>query len=250
MDAARRAMEAAQRGSRTNGPMPGQARGPQLEPALGRLWDEMRGLLHDHTDLDALRQRLAEGVTTVYAGFDPTADSLHIGNLVPLLVLRRFQDAGHRPIVLAGGATGMIGDPSGRSDERSLLDDATLDAHLAHAAEIHADRSALVDGATRITFAELARRASECAAAFNRLGVRRGDVVTIILPNWWEAVVAVQATLKLGAVVNPVVPIYRGLEIGFILNQARPSLVVVPHRFRNLSREECEIVSASSPPTF
>jgi tyrosyl-tRNA synthetase len=90
-----------------------------------------RGLLHDHTDLDALRERLAQGVTTVYAGFDPTADSLHIGNLVPLLVLRRFQDAGHRPIALAGGATGMIGDPSGRSDERSLLDDATLDAHLA-----------------------------------------------------------------------------------------------------------------------
>jgi tyrosyl-tRNA synthetase len=90
-----------------------------------------RGLLHDHTDLDALRERLAAGVTTVYAGFDPTADSLHIGNLVPLLVLRRFQDAGHRPIVLAGGATGMIGDPSGRSDERNLLDDTTLDAHLA-----------------------------------------------------------------------------------------------------------------------
>ena len=90
-----------------------------------------RGLVHDHTDLDALRERLAAGVTTVYAGFDPTADSLHIGNLVPLLVLRRFQDAGHRPIVLAGGATGMIGDPSGRSDERTLLDDDTLDAHLA-----------------------------------------------------------------------------------------------------------------------
>ncbi|MGZ4694642.1 MAG: tyrosine--tRNA ligase, partial [Acidimicrobiales bacterium] len=90
-----------------------------------------RGLIHDHTDLDALRERLAQGVTTVYAGFDPTAESLHIGNLVPLLVLRRFQDAGHRPIALAGGATGMIGDPSGRSDERALLDDATLDAHLA-----------------------------------------------------------------------------------------------------------------------
>ena len=90
-----------------------------------------RGLIHDHTDLDALRTRLASGVTTLYAGFDPTADSLHIGNLVPLLVLRRFQDAGHRPIALAGGATGMIGDPSGRSDERSLLDDATLDEHLA-----------------------------------------------------------------------------------------------------------------------
>ena len=90
-----------------------------------------RGLIHDHTDLDALRDRLAAGPTTLYAGFDPTADSLHVGNLVPLLVLRRFQDAGHRPIALAGGATGMIGDPSGRSDERNLLDDATLDANLA-----------------------------------------------------------------------------------------------------------------------
>src|SRR3954452_44591 len=90
-----------------------------------------RGLIHDSTDLDRLRERLAAGPVTVYSGFDPTADSLHIGNLVPLLLLRRFQDAGHRPIALAGGATGMIGDPSGRSDERSLLDDDALDANLA-----------------------------------------------------------------------------------------------------------------------
>jgi tyrosyl-tRNA synthetase len=89
-----------------------------------------RGLIHDSTDLDRLRARLARGPVTLYGGFDPTADSLHIGNLVPLLLLRRFQDAGHRPLALAGGATGMIGDPSGRSDERSLLDDATLDANL------------------------------------------------------------------------------------------------------------------------
>ena len=97
-----------------------------------RILDDLaeRGLIHDSTDLDRLRARLASGPITVYSGFDPTADSLHIGNLVPLLLLRRFQDAGHRPIALAGGATGMIGDPSGRSDERSLLDDDTLDAHL------------------------------------------------------------------------------------------------------------------------
>ena len=69
-----------------------------------------------------LRERLREGPVTVYAGFDPTADSLHVGNLVPLLLLRRFQLAGHRPIALAGGATGMIGDPGGRSEERNLLD--------------------------------------------------------------------------------------------------------------------------------
>ncbi|HVW20622.1 MAG TPA: tyrosine--tRNA ligase [Opitutaceae bacterium] len=79
-----------------------------------------RGLLADCTDLPALEKRLAEGPITVYAGFDPTADSLHVGNLVPLLALRRFQNFGHRAIALAGGATGMIGDPSGRSSERSL----------------------------------------------------------------------------------------------------------------------------------
>lgn len=90
-----------------------------------------RGLLHDSTDLDQLRSRLGSGPITVYAGFDPTADSLHVGNLVPLLLLRRFQLAGHRPVALAGGATGMIGDPGGRSSERNLLDAATLDTNLA-----------------------------------------------------------------------------------------------------------------------
>jgi tyrosyl-tRNA synthetase len=70
-----------------------------------------RGLIAQHTDLDALRKELAEGPLTLYCGFDPTAPSLHAGNLVPLLTLRRFQQAGHRPIALAGGATGMIGDP-------------------------------------------------------------------------------------------------------------------------------------------
>ncbi|MEL7210596.1 MAG: tyrosine--tRNA ligase, partial [Actinomycetota bacterium] len=83
---------------------------------------EQRGLIQDHTDLDRLGERLASGPIRVYAGFDPTADSLHVGNLVPLLLLRRFQDHGHRPILLAGGATGMIGDPGGRSEERQLLD--------------------------------------------------------------------------------------------------------------------------------
>ncbi len=72
---------------------------------------EWRGLIAQSTDRDALRRDLAEGVLTLYCGFDPTAPSLHAGNLVPLLTLRRFQQAGARPIVLAGGATGMIGDP-------------------------------------------------------------------------------------------------------------------------------------------
>ena len=80
---------------------------------------EWRGLIAQSTDMDALRRDLAEGVLTLYAGFDPTAPSLHAGNLVPLLTLRRFQQAGARPIVLAGGATGMIGDPR-EVGERSL----------------------------------------------------------------------------------------------------------------------------------
>ena len=79
-----------------------------------------RGLYADCTDSDALAKRLAEGPTTLYCGFDPTADSLHVGNLVPLFALRRFQLAGHHPIALAGGATGMVGDPSGKSAERNL----------------------------------------------------------------------------------------------------------------------------------
>ncbi len=99
--------------------------------AGGEILDDLlaRGLIHDSTDTDLLRARLQEGAVVVYCGFDPTADSLHIGNLVPLLLLRRFQLFGHRPIALAGGATGMIGDPGGRTNERPLLDQATLDAN-------------------------------------------------------------------------------------------------------------------------
>ncbi|MFN7730997.1 MAG: tyrosine--tRNA ligase [Pirellula sp.] len=79
-----------------------------------------RGLIHQATEETALRELLSKP-TVVYAGFDPTADSLHVGSLLPLIMLRRFQRAGHRPIALVGGATGMIGDPSGKSDERQLL---------------------------------------------------------------------------------------------------------------------------------
>ncbi|MFI7614241.1 tyrosine--tRNA ligase [Nonomuraea terrae] len=79
-----------------------------------------RGLIAQSTDLDALRSAMAKGPITVYSGFDPTAASLHVGHFVPLLTLRRLQLAGHRPIGLVGGATGLIGDPSGRNTERSL----------------------------------------------------------------------------------------------------------------------------------
>ncbi|MFG1701205.1 tyrosine--tRNA ligase [Nonomuraea sp. NPDC049309] len=81
-----------------------------------------RGLIAQSTDLDALRASMAKGPITLYCGFDPTAPSLHVGHFVPLLTLRRFQQAGHRPIGLVGGATGLIGDPSGRNTERSLND--------------------------------------------------------------------------------------------------------------------------------
>lgn len=92
---------------------------------------QARGLVQECTDPTGLTARLAEGPVTLYYGCDPTADSLHVGNLLGLLVLRRFQEAGHRPIALAGGATGMIGDPSGRSEERNLLDEATLAGNVA-----------------------------------------------------------------------------------------------------------------------
>ena len=86
---------------------------------------EWRGLIAQSTDRDALDSQLAAGPVTVYSGFDPTAPSLHAGHLIPLLTLRRFQQAGHRPIVLAGGATGMIGDPRD-TGERSLNNAATV----------------------------------------------------------------------------------------------------------------------------
>ena len=78
------------------------------------------GLLAQVSNEDEFAEHLGSGSRTVYCGFDPTADSLHVGNLVPLLALRRFQLQGHRPILLVGGATGMIGDPGGRADEREL----------------------------------------------------------------------------------------------------------------------------------
>ena len=92
---------------------------------------QWRGLIHQTTADDHLPQWLASGSRTVYAGFDPTADSLHVGSLLPLMMLRRFQKAGHRPIAIVGGATGMIGDPSGKSAERNLLSAEALQANLA-----------------------------------------------------------------------------------------------------------------------
>jgi tyrosyl-tRNA synthetase len=94
--------------------------------------DELRwrGLIHQCTDENNLREHLSQS-RVVYAGFDPTAPSLHCGSLLPLMMLRRFQRAGHKPLALVGGATGMIGDPSGKSEERVLLDTEVLAANVA-----------------------------------------------------------------------------------------------------------------------
>ena len=91
---------------------------------------EWRDLISDCTDREGLQERLAKGPITLYCGFDPTADSLHVGSLVPLLALRRFQLGGHHPIAVAGGATGSIGDPSGKTAERQLLTHELLKANI------------------------------------------------------------------------------------------------------------------------
>ena len=85
---------------------------------------EWRGMLHQ--SMPGTEEHLMEGMRSAYVGFDPTADSLHIGNLVPIMLLAHYQRCGHKPIALVGGATGMIGDPSGKSSERNLLDEKTL----------------------------------------------------------------------------------------------------------------------------
>ena len=85
-----------------------------------------RGLVYQATGEDQLASWLAEKPRSLYIGFDPSADSMHVGHMMALMNLRRFQQAGHRPIALVGGATGMIGDPSGKSEERNLLDEAQL----------------------------------------------------------------------------------------------------------------------------
>ncbi|WP_353780081.1 tyrosine--tRNA ligase [Winogradskyella sp. 3972H.M.0a.05] len=89
---------------------------------------QWRGMVHDI--MPGTEEQLNKEMTTAYIGFDPTSDSLHIGSLVPIILLCHLQQAGHKPIALVGGATGMIGDPSGKSDERNLLDEATLNKNV------------------------------------------------------------------------------------------------------------------------
>ncbi|MCK5893714.1 MAG: tyrosine--tRNA ligase [Endozoicomonadaceae bacterium] len=103
---------------------------------------QARGLVNQVTAHEELGEHLASGFRTLYCGFDPTADSLHLGHLVPLLVLRRFQEAGHKPIVLVGGATGLIGDPSFKAAERQLN---TTDVVASWADKIRGQVSQFVD---------------------------------------------------------------------------------------------------------
>ena len=95
---------------------------------------QWRGMLHQGTDLEGLKAHLADPTSAprrIYAGFDPTADSLTIGNLVPIMLLKHVQRAGHTPIVVMGGGTGLIGDPSGKSAERQLMTTETVARHIA-----------------------------------------------------------------------------------------------------------------------
>jgi tyrosyl-tRNA synthetase len=115
-----------------------------------------RGLVADCTDAAELARRIASPVT-LYCGFDPTADSLHVGNLVPLLALRRFQLLGHHPIAVAGGATGSIGDPSGKTQERQLLTKEVLERNIASVKE---QLKRLLDFETKTNPARLVDNAS------------------------------------------------------------------------------------------
>ena len=89
---------------------------------------EWRGMIH--TIMPGAKEQLQKEMTTAYLGIDPTADSLHIGHLVSIMMLKHFQNCGHKPYALIGGATGMIGDPSMKSAERNLLDEETLNHNI------------------------------------------------------------------------------------------------------------------------
>ncbi len=103
----------------------------QIKNRMKNLVEELqwRGLVHDI--MPGTEEQLLKEMTTTYIGFDPTSDSLHIGSLVPIILLVHLGNFGHKPIALVGGATGMIGDPSGKSDERNLLDEVTLEKNVA-----------------------------------------------------------------------------------------------------------------------
>ncbi len=119
-----------------------------------------------------------------------------------------------------------------------LWPESSLGAVLDATVKAVPDGPAVVDGLIRLDYTALADEVNRVATGFRRLGVRAGDVVTVELPNWWETVVAMHAVLRIGAVLNPVVPIYRDHELRFIIAQSRPRVVVVPHRFRGFDYVE------------
>ncbi|MEN9632790.1 MAG: Tyrosine--tRNA ligase [Verrucomicrobiota bacterium] len=152
---------------------------------------QWRGLYADCTDQDALTKRLAEGPIALYCGFDPTADSLHVGNLVPLLALRRFQLAGHHPIALAGGATGMVGDPSGKSAERNLQ---TPEQVALNIASVQTQLAKFLDFETRTNPARLVNNADWTAPVSYLEFLREvGKFFTI---NWMIAKESVRARME------------------------------------------------------
>jgi len=107
-----------------------------------------RGFLHQCTDLEALDKKLLDGVVTAYNGFDPTGPSLHVGHLLPIMLLRWYQKCGHKPIVLIGGGTAKVGDPSGKDESRQLLTDETIAGNIASIHEIFTRYLNFGDGAT------------------------------------------------------------------------------------------------------
>ena len=118
------------------------------------------------------------------------------------------------------------------SADRPKIHVASLAEPLQHRAATDPGRLAIVDGTVEVTYGQLNARAEALARALCARGISRGDVVTMQLPNWWEAAVVYQATMLVGCVLNPIVPIYRGREVSFIERQCRPRVVVVPHVFR------------------
>ncbi|HEX2494460.1 MAG TPA: tyrosine--tRNA ligase [Steroidobacter sp.] len=150
-----------------------------------------RNLMADCTDEAALAKRIAEGPITLYCGFDPTADSLHVGNLVPLFALRRFQLAGHRPIALAGGATGMVGDPSGKSTERNLL---TNEQVMYNIESIKGQLAKFLDFETKVNPARLVNNA-DWFAPITFLEFLR-DVGKHFTVNWMVAKESVRARME------------------------------------------------------
>ena len=121
--------------------------------------------------------------------------------------------------------------PSG--EWHDYWDDRTIGSYLSESAQTAPDAIAIVEGRTRLTYSDLLRSVQEFAGGLKSIGVQRGDVVSIILPNWWEAAVAMHAVTWMGAVVNPIVPIYRHAELSFIFRQAKTRAVIVPAVHRN-----------------